>query len=363
SLTDNFPQLLLPGFPVKRQFNMEIALNECYATILSKFFMTAPENLKQERVDLHQRWLKSLSRGTDSITLKTSMAYGRNIADAVYDWSSTDSLGYEANHHNYDRNYFPPGGPGKWVPSVDFPMPALLPYWGKVRPFIIKPDQYIAAPLPEFTTAPDGPYQLQALELVALSRPLSEENKWIAEFWNDDRPGLTFSPAGHWLAITNQVIEKEQPPVEKALETYLKVGFALADAMIACFNAKYIYNLERPETYIQENIDKTWKPFSPSPPFPSYPSGHAMIGAAAAAVLTDLYGSNYKMTDRSHMHLKEFKVKPRKFNSFQEMCRENAISRVFLGVHWRFDCEEGLRLGDMIGKQVAQLQVQGKLKK
>lgn len=88
-----------------------------------------------------------------------------------------------------------------------------------------------------------------------------------------------------------------------------------------------------------------------------------MIGAAAAVVLTSLYGENYKMTDRSHMYLPSFSVKPRKFNSFDEMARENAISRVFLGVHWRFDCEEGLRLGDLIGKEAANLQVQGNLKK
>ena len=46
-----------------------------------------------------------------------------------------------------------------------------------------------------------------------------------------------------------------------------------------------------------------------------------------------------------------FMVKPRTFNSFDEMSKENAISRVFLGVRWRFDCEEGLRLGDLIGEK------------
>jgi hypothetical protein len=237
-------------------------------------------------------------------------------------------------------------------------MPPLLPYWGKVRPFVIQTDQYIAKPLPPYSISPNDIYQQQALEIISLSKPLSAENQWIASFWHDDHPGITFSPPGHWLAITNQVIEKECPTIEKAMETYLKIGFALTDAFIACFNSKYIYNLERPETYIQHHIDPNWRSFVPTPSFPSYPSGHAMIGAASAEVLSVLYGKSYKMVDSSHKGLKAFNIKPRKFNSFKEMSNENAISRVFLGVHWRLDCDEGLRLGSLIGKEVSALQLE-----
>jgi hypothetical protein len=363
SLNDRFPFLKLPQAPSKERFNIGIALNECYATIVGKFFLTAPENIRNQKLTLKRKWEKGLSQNVDSTTMLASEEFGRLVADAVYEWSSTDSLGFLANHHNYERGYSPPSGDGLWVTSVDFPMPPLLPYWGKVRPFIIHTDDFLAKPLPPYSTSPDEMYHRQALEIVSLSKPLSAENQWIAEFWNDDRPGLTFSPAGHWLSITNQVIEKEHPTIEKTMETYLKVGFALADAFIACYNSKYFYNLERPETYIQNHIDKSWRPYSPTPPFPSYPSGHAMIGAATSAVLTDLYGSSYKLTDRSHKDLKDFMVKARTFNSFDEMANENAISRVFLGVHWRFDCEEGLRLGSLVGKEISNIQIETPLNK
>ena len=363
SLAEKFPLLKLPSFPVREHFNMEIALNECYATIIGKFFLTAPETIRNEKLRLQKKWKNGLTQDMDSTTRLASEAYGRLVAETIYDWSSTDSLGYLSNHHNYDRSYVPPSGEGLWVTSVDFPMPPLLPYWGKVRPFIIHTDDYVAKPLPPFSTSPNDLYHRQAIEIVSLSKPLSAENQWIAEFWNDDRPGLTFSPAGHWLSITNQVIEKEHPSIEKTLETYLKVGFALTDAFIACYNSKYTYNLERPESYIQKHIDKNWRPFSPTPSFPSYPSGHAMIGAATSEVLTDLYGSSFKLTDRSHKDLKDFMVKPRSYNSFAEMSNENAISRVFLGVHWRFDCEEGLRLGSLIGKEVSNIQIETPLNK
>ncbi len=356
-----FHQVQWPGLPERQHFDGGVALNECYWALMQKYFMSSPENLRARRDQLKAEWDKRLWERLDEVTLSTSRAYGQEVAEAVYRWSTTDSLGNGANHHNYDRDYVPPVGEGRWVTSPDFPMPALLPYWGKVRPFVIRTEDYLAKPTPEFSSSTAQVYHVQALEIVSLSKPLSAENQWIAEFWNDDRPGLTFSPAGHWLAIANQVIQKSRPSIEKALETYLKVGIALNDAMVSCWNSKYTYNLERPETYIKKYIDPSWRPFSPSPSFPSYPSGHAMMGAAAAAVLTELYGEKYRLTDRSHEGLKDFVVKPRSFNSFDEMARENAISRVFLGVHWRFDCEEGLRLGKLIGERVQQLKLEKEL--
>jgi hypothetical protein len=268
--------------------------------------------------------------------------------------------GYRSNHHNYDRNYISQVGEGKWVTSVDFPMPPLLPYWGSVRPFIIKTENYLARPLPDYSTATNQPYYVQSLELISLNRNLSGENKWIAEFWNDDHPGLTFSPAGHWLAITNQVIAMEHPSIEKTIETYLKVGFSLADGMIACWNSKYYYSMERPESYIQRHIDPTWRPYAPTPSFPTYPSGHALMGAATAEVLTSMYGPDFKMTDTSHEGLQDFSIKPRKFTSFEQMAKENALSRILLGVHWRMDAEEGLRLGQLIGREVSQIEIEKK---
>ncbi len=361
SLMRLYPGLKLPTPPATEHFNLSASLNTCYATILGKFFMSSPDPIKNQQHELLQKWEKKLLRKVDTTSYRLSKEFGIRIAQAVYDWSATDTMGFRGNHHNYDRNYIPPVGEGLWVTSTDFPMPSLLPYWGRVRPFIIRTENYLAKPLPEYSSAPNQFYHNHALEIISLSRPLSTENQWIAEFWNDDHTGLTFTPAGHWFAIANQVIEKERPSIEKTLETYLKTGFALADAMIACWSSKYYYNHERPETFIQKYLAKEWRPYSPSPSFPAYPSGHSMMGAAASVVLTQLYGDHYTMTDRSHDGLKDFVTKPRQFHSFDEMSKENALSRILLGVHFRFDCEEGLRLGEMIGKEVSQLELEKKL--
>ncbi len=86
-----------------------------------------------------------------------------------------------------------------------------------------------------------------------------------------------------------------------------------------------------------------------------------MMGAAAANVLATMYGDNYKLMDCSHQGLSAFATKPRTFKSFEEMSRENALSRMLMGVHYRMDCEEGLRLGELIGQKVASLKLEEQL--
>ncbi len=82
-----------------------------------------------------------------------------------------------------------------------------------------------------------------------------------------------------------------------------------------------------------------------------------MLGAAAAEVLTQLYGGHCELTDRSHDGRQEFRVRPRHFRSFREMSLENSLSRILLGVHFRIDCEEGLRLGTLIGEAAGNVAV------
>ncbi len=113
--------------------------------------------------------------------------------------------------------------------------------------------------------------------------------------------------------------------------------------------------IQRPEDYIWSNIQHDWKPLHDSPSFPSYPSGHSAFGAAVAEVLTHQLGEDFALTDRTHDKRKEFAGKPRSYSSFREMALENAASRIYLGVHFRMDCEEGVRLGLLCGRKVNDL--------
>jgi hypothetical protein len=116
--------------------------------------------------------------------------------------------------------------------------------------------------------------------------------------------------------------------------------------------------VERPVSYIRRLVDLGWEPhlwFSPS--FPAYPSGHATFGAAACEVLSDIFGEDYAMVDRSHEGRIEFLGIPRTFRSFREMAEENGYSRIPLGVHFRMDSEEGVRHGYAIGQRVDELPI------
>jgi len=328
-------------------------LNACYSTVFQKFFLVAPRTLEEERLRLESHWLEESGHVADTATIRASKEFGEKIALAVYDWSATDTAGHMAYLHVYDDRYQPPQTSASWQASDDFPMPPLLPHWGGTRCFAINPNDFIATPPPPFSVEPQSPYYAQALEIYTMNAPLSTENQWMAEFWSDDFAGLTLTSAGRWISITNQVVRQSQPDPEKALATYLKVGITLSDATVACWASKYKYNVMRPETFIRRVIQRDWRPIVHTPSHPSYPSGHALVAAAVAEVLSGFYGEHYEITDRTHQDRTEFKGKPRHYHSFREMALESAASRIALGVHFRMDCDEGTRLGFSIGEKIS----------
>jgi hypothetical protein len=182
---------------------------------------------------------------------------------------------------------------------------------------------------------------------------LTPDQEQIALFWADD-PGRTFTPPGHSIAIAAQVLQQEQASLALAAETYARVGVAISDSFISCWNTKYIYNLIRPITYIQAVIDPGWN--TPditdpvmTPPFPEYTSGHSVQSGAAATVLTAVFGDNYQFSDNSHTALG---LPARTYNSFHEFADEAAISRLYGGIHYLPAIQAGLDQGRCIGEQV-----------
>lgn len=160
-----------------------------------------------------------------------------------------------------------------------------------------------------YSTRTTSPLFAQGLEVYSATVPLNKDQQWIGKFWSDNIYKLTFEPAGRWVAIAQQVVRQENVPLEKAVYTYAKVGIGLSDIGVACWNSKYIYDVERPLAYIRRTIDPTWRTRLNNPitvvegitlPFPAYPSGHSCFRAVAAEVLTSIYGSDYAMTDRCH---------------------------------------------------------------
>lgn len=242
----------------------------------------------------------------------------------------------------------------KWVHS-------LLKYQSILPEMEIKSIQ--SEDLNKFIPLNESELYKEALEVYTLSKPLQSEYKWIAEFWSDDLPGVTYSPATRWISILNQVLEKDMKPFEEVHELYFLLSLVMHETAVTCWSLKYSSMQVRPSMYIQSEIDRVWKPFHDNPPFPAYPSGHSAFGAAAAFVLEHFFGKSYSFTDNSHKGNKAFLSDPRSYHSFKEMAAENAISRLYMGVHFRKDCEDGLLLGETIAKYVLENNIKATLTK
>ena len=142
----------------------------------------------------------------------------------------------------------------------------------------------------------------------------------------------------------------------------------MGDAGVVAWDCKYDTKIDlwRPITAIREadtdgnphtHADPTWEPLNPfSPPFPAYISGHATFSAAHAAVMADFFGTdNVTFTidseDPFYHLLPEHPL--RTFHSFAAAAWENAESRLYLGVHYRFDATDGNAAGTALGHWVS----------
>ena len=251
--------------------------------------------------------------------------------------------------------------PGEWIETPPDYVAGLEPNWPQIRPLLIdSAGIYPAATLPPYHPEKNSDFYKMVDGVYQQSRNLDDEKKAIAMFW-DDNPNTSehhghlvamihkISPPGHWLNIISQVSRKEDSNLFIATRAYTYTAMAMFDAIISCWFEKYKTNLVRPITYIQENIDNDWRPLIQTPPFPEYTSGHSVISAAAATVLTSIYGDNYAFTDSTEVL---FEQPVRSFASFKDAAWEVSLSRFYAGIHYMNGISEGNKQGHFIGQLV-----------
>src|SRR5262249_20330355 len=134
------------------------------------------------------------------------------------------------------------------------------------------------------------------------------------------------------------------------------LNIATADAIISCWDAKYTYNLWRPVTAIpaagtdgspDTSPEASWTPLLVTPNFPSYTSAHSTVSGAAAGVLTALFGAEYHFTVGA-----DSVSYTRSFDSFEAAATEAGLSRIYGGIHYRFDSVNGLAVGGEVADYV-----------
>jgi hypothetical protein len=338
-----------PRGPSDRACHWPTVANRALAFILRSLFPTAVAESAAAIDELEDSFASRAQAALPQGIYGRSVARGEEVAAHVFDWSTTDG-GHEAFLRSFPP-YRPPSGPGLWVPTPPGFLPALQPYWGPNRPFVLPSGAACSpGPPPAYSEEIGSPFYTDANECYEAAGSLTAEQEAIARFWSDD-PGQTASPPGHSISILSQVTTMLDLSLARATEAYAKVGIAVADAFIACWNTKYRDNLLRPVTYIRNVIDPAWTPLLVTPPFPEYTSGHSVQSGAAAQVFTDLLG-DVAFVDRTH---ERRGLPARSFRSFDEAAEEAAVSRLYGGIHFRPAIERGLEQGRCVGSHVSAL--------
>ncbi len=294
---------------------------------------------------------RSALPATGAVT--NGLALGREVALKIIVARSADGA-------NTDVPYIPSAAPGQWRRTPPFFRPPLTPQWRYVRPFCLP---YLGPFLPVPPPALDSPeYAATVKEVRRLggkqSADRTPEQSQIAIFWSDF--SYTAMPPGHWHEIAATIARERNLSVPECARLFALLGLAQADAAIVCWEAKYRWNLWRPVTAIQRadedgnpltEADPTWDHFLVSPPFPAYTSGHSSFSKASSQVLTQFLGTDaVTFTARSDSLPGVFRT----FTSLAACAEEVGLSRIYGGIHYPIDNEEGKRTGGLVGDYVCE---------
>jgi hypothetical protein len=349
SLVGQLNQLdLLPEAEHDSQYHWPSVANAALAEVLRNLFAGKPNSIAAFD-NLEAQFVTSFASLAKASVLRLSSDLGHAVGDAVAAWIAGDGFAQLNN-----CPFTPPVGPGLWRPTPPAFVPhPLQPCWGSLRPFVLHSGTECAPqPPPSFSTAPGSELYGLALEDYDTVNNLTPEQMLIAQFWADNA-GQTGTPPGHWIDIVRQISQREPLDLGRSAEAFARVGIAVADAFIGCWQTKYTYNFIRPVTYINDNIDGAWLPFFVTPAFPEYTSGHSTQSGAASVVLTNMLGDDYAFVDTTLVdHGLTPALPSRSFSSFGSAAKEAALSRLLAGIHFRTANERGLAQGACIGNVI-----------
>lgn len=276
--------------------------------------------------------MRALPKGAAA---EKGLSLGRREAQAVLSARKSDGASRAAS--------FGPGSKqGEYRPTPPDLTPAFMAQWGGVKPFALASAAQFRPGPPPAVDGERARADVEAVRALGAEKGASrdEEQTEVARFWYEN------SVQG-WNRITRTVAEARGLGLHDEARLFALVNLAIADGMIACFDAKYHYAYWRPVTAIREGGDAGWLSFLPTPPIPDYPSGHATMGAAAAEVLARFFGTDYVPFQVTSGE--PYGGITRRFWSFSQAARENEASRVFAGIHFPTAVAEGDVLGRSVG--------------
>jgi hypothetical protein len=323
---------------------------------------------------------------------------GRRAANAVLSAYRDDGAN-EAGDFADTTGYVPrtSDAPDAWQPIEFFGKRQLptTPHWARVLPFALtRADQFrpISPPAPGTSE-----WSRQIDMLVKISGSLTDQQKAAAEFWTE----WGSSPAPHLIELTKFVSNTNDLRLDDDVKLFFIVSSAILDASIATWDAKYVYDYVRPITAIRALGDTAikawrpqslptvlaystpptkesaingpvitpagigqiraanWEPYLPTPSFPAYVSGHSALSASWARVMELAIGRpdlNFRKTIK-HLFVEQRELGQPvtlDYPTFASAAEACGISRVWAGIHWPADNEQGQELGRHVGENAWQ---------
>ncbi len=288
--------------------------------------------------DEQQERKKAVDRG---------VAWGQEVADAIWTWRSTDG-------------FTPPPAPftggtsiGEWRPTPPAFAPGVGVQFAYMTPWVmVTPSQFRPAGPPALGSARYAAVFNETKAFGSLSSPLRTADQTLfSNFWAASTASFYWNRIALYLGA-----ERHMTLLQNAL-VLAALNVAMADAGIACWEAKYHYVFWRPVTAITladsdgnpaTISDPNWTPLIITPAHPEYPSGHSTFSAAGATVLAHYFGKNSSFTVDSDVMLGVV----RSFPNFAAALAEIANARIYGGIHFRTACEDGQATGTAVANFV-----------
>jgi hypothetical protein len=292
--------------------------------------------------------------------VRRGAATGALVAQQILEWRQND--GWAAPQ----PAYVPPPFPGLWQPTPPNHPTAFLTHAGSVMPFaLLTPTQFLP-PAPPMLTSEKYAAHLNHVKLMGKSDSTlrTPEQTAIARVWagiGANGVGTSTGMFAVWNNVTADVVRERGLSQVDAARVFVLVNVAMHDGIQSSATAKYVYGLWRAVTAIRRadedlndatDEDPSWLPLLVTPPYPAYPGNMACVGASAARALELAFGTNdiqvtatFRQSngtpDVSHLH-----------PGFAQLAEEQAISRVYGGIHYQFDSDAsrdmGVKIGDFI---------------
>ncbi len=336
----------LPAMPETepgKAYHWAASANAALAAISRSLFATTALSNKTAMDDLEAQLQAQYATEVDAMTLQRSINFGRAVAQIVWTWAQGDGTAVIGAQ----PPFVPVPGFGNWEATAAPPALPANPYHHLRRQMVAGDRDGAEAPALPFgySLAPGSDYHAMAMEVynIALNR-----NQDIINTALYHREGTGYgggsSIAGQLVAVFRQA----NATLDRAALALAKVGIGSYEALTLTFIQKYQFKVMRPITYLQKYLGlNNFTTLYGTPNYPEYPAGHPTNGGMLAAMLADVFGSDFDVDYYNYLGLP-----PRHYDNFEALAQEMAMARVYAGIHYKPAVFAGVALGKKVAQNI-----------